>query len=39
MGEKTNAYNILVRKSMGKRPHGRLAGVDWRIILEWILGK
>jgi hypothetical protein len=34
----TNAYKILVGKPEGKRLLGRLA-VDWKIILEWILGK
>jgi hypothetical protein len=37
MGEMRNAYNILVGKSEGKRPLGRL-GIDGKIILEWILG-
>jgi hypothetical protein len=38
MGEKKNAYNILVGKSKGARPHENL-GIDVRIIQELILGK
>jgi len=38
IGEMRNSYSILVRKSEAKRHSGELA-VDWRIILEWILGK
>ena len=36
MGEKRNAYRILVRKTKKKKPLGRL-DVDGRIILNWIL--
>jgi hypothetical protein len=36
MGEKSNAYRILVGKPEGKRPLGR-ARRRWRIILKWIL--
>jgi hypothetical protein len=35
MGEMRNAYQILVGKREGTRSRG---GLDWRIILEWILG-
>jgi hypothetical protein len=38
MGEIRYAYNISVRRNEGKRPCGRL-GIDWRILLQWILGK
>jgi hypothetical protein len=38
MGKMRNVYNILVGKSEGKRPLGRL-DVDGRIILKWTLGK
>jgi hypothetical protein len=34
--EKSNAYRILVGKSGGKRPLGRLRRRGW-IILKWIL--
>jgi hypothetical protein len=33
-----NAYKILVGKPEGKRPLGRLTGIDGRMILKWILG-
>jgi hypothetical protein len=36
MGEKLNAYTILVGKPEGKRPLGRLRKNLW-IILKWIL--
>jgi hypothetical protein len=36
MGEKTNAYRILMGKSEGKRPLGR-PDVDRWTILKWIL--
>jgi hypothetical protein len=36
MGEKRNAYRILVEKPEGNKPLGRL-DVGGRIILEWIL--
>jgi hypothetical protein len=36
MGEKRNAYRVLVGKPEGKRPLGRL-DVGGRIILRWIL--
>jgi hypothetical protein len=36
MGEKRNAYRILVGEPKGKRPLGRLR-VGGRIILKWIL--
>jgi hypothetical protein len=35
MGEKTNAYRILVGKPVGKRPLGRPR--RGRIILRWML--
>jgi hypothetical protein len=38
MGEKRNAYRVLVRKTEGKKPLGRL-DVGGRIILIWILEK
>jgi hypothetical protein len=38
MGEKINAYRILVGKPEGKRPLGR-ASHRWKIILKWILEK
>jgi hypothetical protein len=36
IGEKRNAYRILVGKPEGKRPLGR-PGHRWMIILRWIL--
>jgi hypothetical protein len=36
MGEKRNAYNILVGKPEGKRPLGR-PKCRWVTILKWIL--
>jgi len=36
--EMRNANRILVGKPEGKRPLWRL-GIDWRIILKWILNK
>jgi hypothetical protein len=36
LGEKRNAYRLLVGKPEGKRPLGR-QGVDGWIILGWIL--
>jgi hypothetical protein len=36
--EMRNVYTVLVGKSDGKRPRGRLV-VDGRIIFEWMLGK
>jgi hypothetical protein len=38
MGEKRNAYRILVGKLEGERPLGR-PRVGVRIILKWILEK
>jgi hypothetical protein len=38
MGHMRNAYNILVGKTEGQRPLGRLR-VAGRIILKWILEK
>jgi hypothetical protein len=38
MGEKRNAYKILVGKPAGKYCYEDV-GVDGKIILEWILGK
>jgi hypothetical protein len=38
MGEMRNDYSILVEKLRG-RDDAEDLGVDWRIILEWILGK
>jgi hypothetical protein len=35
---KRNTYIIFVGKPEGKTPLGR-QGVDWKIILEWILWK
>jgi len=35
---KRNAYKISVENLKG-RNHSEDLGVDWRIILEWILGK
>jgi hypothetical protein len=37
-GEIRNAYKILVGKPEGKRPLED-EGLDWKIILKWILGK
>jgi len=39
MGEMRNSYNILVGKPEGKRPLGRQAYTDGKIILKWFLGK
>jgi hypothetical protein len=36
MGEKKNAYRILVGKSGGMRPQGRQRR-RWKIILKWII--
>jgi hypothetical protein len=36
VGEKKNAYNILVGKPEGKRPLGR-PRCRWWILLKWIL--
>jgi hypothetical protein len=38
MGERRNAYNILIGKPEG-RVDSEDVGIDGRIILEWILGK
>jgi hypothetical protein len=38
MGEKSNAYRILLGKPEGKRPLGR-QGVGGWTILKWILDK
>jgi hypothetical protein len=38
MGEKRNAYRILMGKPQTKQPLGSL-GVDGRVILKWILEK
>jgi hypothetical protein len=38
MGEKRNAYSLLVGKPEGKRPLGRPRR-RWEIILGWILEK
>jgi hypothetical protein len=38
MGDKRNAYTLLVGKPEGKRPLGRLK-VGGRITLKWILEK
>jgi hypothetical protein len=38
MGEKRNAYKILVAKSEENRPLGRLS-VNGRIILKWLFEK
>jgi hypothetical protein len=38
MGEMINGYKILVRKHEG-RDHSEDTGVEWRIILEWIVRK
>ena len=39
LGEKRNAYRVLMRKSEGRRPlrkHGGRGVVDGKIILKWI---
>jgi hypothetical protein len=38
MGQKRNAYGVLVQKKEGKIPVGRL-DIDGKIILKLILGK
>jgi hypothetical protein len=38
VGEMRNSYKILVGKSQ-RRDHSDDLGVDWKIILEWMLGK
>jgi hypothetical protein len=38
MGEKRNAYRILVGKPEGNKPLGR-SGCRWETILEWIMEK
>jgi len=37
-GEMRSAYEILMGKSEGKRPLGRI-GIDVKTVLEWILEK
>jgi hypothetical protein len=41
MGEKKNAYRVLVGKSVRQSPPGRpgFIDVDWRMILKCILNK
>jgi len=38
MGEKRDAYRVLVGNLEEKRPHGK-PGVDGRIIVRWIFRK
>jgi hypothetical protein len=38
MGEKRNAYRVLVGKAEGQRPLVR-PRLRWRIMLKWILHK
>jgi hypothetical protein len=38
VGEKGNAYKIMVRKPEGKRPFGRPM-CRWEDNLKWLLGK
>jgi hypothetical protein len=38
MGDMENAYKILIGNLKG-RDHPEDLGIDWRIILKWILGK